>query len=336
MQIEKITTVDELIASYRTDRDSPYHKLRYATRLHYDVLCKRIGIDLGSEMLSDIRGRQFKRWNEAIIDGGHLAMAHGLVGMVRTLVGFGATIIEDEQCLRLSQMLHLMKFAMAKPRTERLTYEQARLIQRAAHKAGRPSIALAQAFQFDLMFRQKDVIGEMVPETEPGKSDVRAYGMKWLRGITWDEIDVDFVLTHITSKRQKLITVDLKLAPMVVEELHYAQGSDAIGGLQRDRFPKDGPVIFSEASGLPWVPGEYRRWWRKLARQSGIPDAVRSMDSRAGAISEATDAGADLEHVRHAATHSNISTTQNYSRGAEDKIAGVQRLRAEHRAKGVA
>lgn len=57
------------------------------------------------------------------------------------------------------------------------------------------------------------------------------------------------------------------------------------------------------------------------------------MDSRAGAISEATDAGADLEHVRHAATHSDIAMTQKYSRGSEDKIAGVQKLRAEHRNK---
>jgi site-specific recombinase XerD len=57
------------------------------------------------------------------------------------------------------------------------------------------------------------------------------------------------------------------------------------------------------------------------------------MDSRAGAISEATDAGADLEHVRHAATHSNISMTQRYSRGAEDKITVVQIARLEHRNK---
>lgn len=326
-------SVQWLIDEYRSDRDSPYHSKRWATRQHYDVLCKRLGTDFGTLPLSDIRARQLKRWHEDIVARGHVAMGHGLVGMIRTLVGFGATFLENPECLRLSAMLHLMKFAMAKSRTERLTYEQARLIQREAHKAGRPSIALAQAIQFDLMLRQKDVIGEWVPEAEPGQSTVRAYGMKWLRGITWDEIDADFVLTHITSKRQKLITVDLKLAPMVVEELYYAQGSDAIGGLQRSRFPDNGPLIFSEVSEVPWVPGEYRRWWRKLARAAGIPDTVRSMDSRAGAISEATDAGADLEHVRHAATHSDIAMTQKYSRGSEDKIAGVQKLRAEHRSK---
>ena len=53
----------------------------------------------------------------------------------------------------------------------------------------------------------------------------------------------------------------------------------------------------------------------------------------AGAISEATDAGAELEHVRHAATHSDISMTLRYSRGGNEKTAGVMRLRAEHRAK---
>lgn len=326
-------TVQWLIDNYRTDEDSPYHSKRWATRQHYDVLLKRIAADFGTLPLADIRARQLKRWHEGIVAAGHVAMGHGLVGMIRTIVGFGATIMEDKECERLSGMLHLMKFAMAKPRTERLTAEQACLIRREAHKAGRPSIALAQAIQFEGMLRQKDIIGEWVPETEPGHSEVRAYGNKWLRGIRWEEIDADFVLVHVTSKRQKEITIDLKLAPMVLEELNYAMGLNALGGLQRDKFPATGPVIFSEVSMVPWVPGEYRRWWRKLARAAGIPDAVRSMDSRAGAISEATDAGADLEHVRHAATHSDIAMTQRYSRGSEDKIAGVQRLRAEHRSK---
>jgi site-specific recombinase XerD len=57
------------------------------------------------------------------------------------------------------------------------------------------------------------------------------------------------------------------------------------------------------------------------------------MDSRAGAISEATDAGADLEHVRHAATHSDISMTQRYSRNSVEKVANVQHKRASHRNK---
>jgi site-specific recombinase XerD len=60
------------------------------------------------------------------------------------------------------------------------------------------------------------------------------------------------------------------------------------------------------------------------------------MDSRAGAITEATEAGADLEHIKQAATHSDISMTQRYSRGAEEKTAGVMRQRAEYRANKIA
>jgi hypothetical protein len=55
------------------------------------------------------------------------------------------------------------------------------------------------------------------------------------------------------------------------------------------------------------------------------------MDSRAGGITEASDAGAPLEHIRHAATHSDIQTTQGYSRGAADKTANVLEMRALHR-----
>jgi hypothetical protein len=57
------------------------------------------------------------------------------------------------------------------------------------------------------------------------------------------------------------------------------------------------------------------------------------MDSRAGAITEATDAGATLEETRHAATHSDTKMTQRYSRGSSDKIAAVMKKRIEHRNK---
>lgn len=70
-----------------------------------------------------------------------------------------------------------------------------------------------------------------------------------------------------------------------------------------------------------------------VADAAGLPKSVRNMDSRAGAISEATDAGASLEDVRHAATHSNTSMTARYSRGAEGKVASVMQTRTAHRNK---
>lgn len=311
--------IAQLIAAYRTDKDSTYRKLRYRSRLNYDDLCKRIERDYGQVKLKTIKARALKRGHEDWSASG-VHMAHSLVGMLRTLVNFGATILEDEQCERLAVLLHRMKFKMGGARKEMLTAEQASSIRAMAHRMGRPSIALAQALQFECMLRQKDIIGEWVPIAEPEISDVIDDGWKWLRGLRWSEIDDNLILRHVTSKRGKEIEVDLKLMPMVMHELI------PLGDLARA-----GPIIICEASGMPWSNHEFRRWWRKVARAAGIPDAVKNMDTRAGAISEASMAGAVLEHISQAATHSNTSTTRRYSRGDVENAAGVARARVAYR-----
>lgn len=315
-------TLRSLIASYQTDKDSPYRKLRFNTRGNYDSLTKRIEHDRGNEFVSEIKGRTLLRWHEDWSAGGKVAMAHSLMGMVRTLMTFGATILDDENCVKVKTLLHSMKFKMAKQRDQRLTAEQATLIRAKAHELGKHSIALCQAIQFECILRQKDCIGEWVPISEPGLSTVIDGNAKWLRGLRWEEIDKNLVLRHVTSKRQKLIEIDLNHAPMVMEEFAL------LGDL-----PASGPVIVSERLGVPWHPVAYRRAWRDIANKVGVPKEVFSMDSRAGAISEATDAGAELEHVRHAATHGDIAMTQKYSRGSTGKIAQVQIKRSEYRNK---
>jgi hypothetical protein len=55
------------------------------------------------------------------------------------------------------------------------------------------------------------------------------------------------------------------------------------------------------------------------------------MDSRSGAISEAIQAGAPIEFVRHAATHSDISQTADYDRGQAEATAEVMKLRMAKR-----
>jgi hypothetical protein len=318
-------SLDSLIMAYKNDPDSPYHKKRYVTRKYYDRLLGTLSDRHGSEMIADIKGRTVLRWHEEWSSNGRVAMGHALVGMLRTIVNFGITILESEECERLGLILSKQRYAMSRARNEALTAEMANAIRAKAHEMSRPSIALAQALQFELMLRQKDVIGEWVPIAEPGMSDVtNNLGSKWLRGLRWEEIDQNLILRHVTSKRGKPIEVCLRDAPMVMEELdrQFPEG-----------LPASGPVILYEKTGRPWNQTYFRQAWRKVADECGIPKTVRNMDSRAGAITEATDAGADLEHVRHAATHSDIGMTQRYSRGGADKTANVMRLRSEHRNK---
>lgn len=308
---------------YRTDKDSSFRKNRYQTRKHYESLLRRIVDDHGDVMVADLRGRDMLRWHEGWAAGGKIPMAHSLMGMVRGLFGFGMTLLECNECTRMCAVLSKQRFQMGKSRGVQLTAEMANLIRAEAHKEGLHSIALAQAIQFECAFRQKDVIGEMVPLSEPGTSDVIVDGKKWLRGVTWNEIDANLILRHVTSKRQKLVEIDLRNAGMVMEE--FAR----IGTL-----PTKGPIIISERTGQPWTSHAFRAVWRDLARAVGVPDNVRNMDTRSGAITEATDSGASLEDTRHMATHSDISMTAKYSRDSAGKTAKVMQMRAAHRNKG--
>lgn len=320
-------TLKSLIECYQTDPDSTYHKKRFHVRKNHDITLRRIVDRHGHEELAGINARLLLVWHKEWSDGGKkIAMAHAFIGHLRTLFAFGATMLESADCERLCGVLHKMRFQAPKPRTERLTAAQADAIREGAREIGWYSIALAQAFQFEFMMRQKDVIGEWVPSSEPGISYVLRGEDKWLRGIRWEEINENLILKHNTSKREKDLVVDLKLAPMVLEELEHVR---ALFG----KLPASGPIIVCEATALPFTTAEFRRKWRIVANRVDIPKSVKNMDTRAGAISEATDAGAELEHVRHAATHSDIAMTQRYSRGSEEKIANVQALRLKHRNK---
>jgi hypothetical protein len=326
-------TLRSLIYAYQTDPDSPYQTNRYHTRIWRDGKLRLIAQAHGDEPLREIRGRTLKGWyKDWSRDGARLASGSAFIGQIRALFSFGATMLEDPECERLCGAMHLMRFKGTKAREVSVTAEQATAIRVKAREAGLASIALGQAFQFEGTLRQKDVIGEWVPLSEPGVSAVIFRNHKWLRGIIWQEIDENLILKHVTSKKQKEVVIDLKLAPMVMEELALMAGIIPVM-LTRDKLPANGPIIINELHGRPWSANEYRRKWRKAAVAAGVPKDVRNMDSRSGAISEAIMAGATLEMVRHAATHSDISQTADYDRNQAKATASTMRLRVENRNK---
>jgi len=333
-----------LINCYQTDADSPYQKNRFHTRQNRDSMLRRISKRHGHEQLSDIKARVLLAWHKDwSVDGQRLATGSAFIGQLRALFSFGATLLENSDCERLCGVMHKMRFPGTKPRGVSLSAEQANLIRAAAHDHfGWDSIALVQAFQFECTLRQGDCIGQLVPLSEPGVSAVIVRGQKWLRGIVWQEIDDNLILRHITSKKQKMVEVDLKLGPMVVSELQWLAGDEPLivvdeitkkVTVNRHLLPASGPLAICDTNGLPWTGNEYRRKWRKIARHCGIPDNVWSMDSRSGAISEAIQAGAPIEFVRHAATHSDVSQTADYDRTQAEATAKVMKLRTANRNK---
>lgn len=321
-------TLAGLIEHYKTDPQSKWHGLRYHVRVNHDTLLRRLVADYGHLDLTLIDTRDIMAWYANWTDNGKkLASGAAFVGKLRTVMTHGVLLLPRGyariEAGRIKGILKELRVEHGPPRENFLTFEQANLIRAKAHYWGLSSIALAQALQFELVLRQKDVIGEWVPETEPGESNVIWEGRKWFRGVRWSEIDDNLILRHITSKRQKKIAHNLNLSPMVVEELSHWQ----------DRRGTDRPIVICEHTGMPWDATEFRRKWRDLANACGIPKTVRNMDSRSGGMSEGKKAGAADHGIQTAATHSSFTMTQRYLRDNDSAVEDFQRARVAHRAR---
>ena len=317
-------TLGQLIEAYKTDPVSGYRALRYPTWLNHENLLRRMAERFGHKALSEIRTRtlaeMYQAWSH---DGTKVSTGHTFMSKLRTLCGYGAAMLEDEDCIRLCVSLGKRKYqTAAAPKETFLTADQATAIRETARKIGWFSIALAQALQFDCLMRQKDCIGEWIPIDWAGRSDVVDGDFKWVRGVAWDEIDEELVLNHITSKKGKRLILPLSEAPMVMEEFRYVPD-----WLKR----YGGPLVVCEHSTLPWKAVEFRRRWRSIADICGIPVEIKNMDSRSGGITEGSDAGIPLEHMRHAAKHSDIQMTQRYSRNDHRHAASSLRERVAYR-----
>lgn len=320
-----------LIDVYLSDPDSPFQRLRFSTARTYRSRCDTLAAVLGGVMTADTTFREFKRWGIEFKKGGKVARSHGLMTQIRLIVNFGV-LCELAECARLDGLLAKMEFEMPKRRQVFITAAQSIAIRREAHRLGFPSIALAQALQFELGVRQKDVVGEWLPRHMPGLSDVIQRGEKWLMGFRWSEVDERMVLRHRLSKSVrgadavgqadagKVEEFPLLAYPMVVEEI--------------DRVPAEkrvGPMIVAEHTGVPWRQKYFAEKWRECARAAGVPDGAQNRDNRAGAGTEGRKSGATLEDMRHFLGHSKIDTTAIYDRTDVDDRTKVAQLRAERR-----
>lgn len=337
-------TIDDLIAAYKSDPDSDYQALRFKSKESYDKHLKGVSVTVGARAIAATKGRDFKRWFQNWSgDGAHIPRAHARITMVRLIISFGVSILEDKECQRLAGILAEMKFQQGGSRDEVLTSEHVVGIRGAARAGGAPSMALAEAFKMDLIVRRKDVIGEWIPQSYPGLSAITDNGDKWIVGIDFSEIDENLILRHRVSKsiRGKQAIVDrqhgkvkefnLRLYPMAMEELAMMAGvSPAM--LTRDMLPASGPLVRNERTGLPYRESTYRQMWRGFATAAGVPKSIQSRDSRAGGITDAIAAtGGDVNAARQAAGHSQMSTTMRYAREEDRVTAQVAQFRSAKR-----
>lgn len=316
-------TVASLVRYYREHPQSPYRKLKYNTQESYDQHLDILRDVVGKRRLASLTGVDFLAWydNFATDAAGQqtlISTAHKLLNMFRIAIGWGV-VLELPQCVRLRDILAEMRFKKPAARKTFLSYEQALAVIEKAHELGMPSIALAQALQFEFTMRQKDVIGEYLPKGSPADSDIIFNGRRWVNGLMWEHLGDDGILRKVTTKTGATALFELSRYPLVVQEIARWRGS------------RRGPMIVDERSGLPYLNERFSKRWREIATLACVPRDVFNMDSRAGGITEATDAGAPLETVRHHATHSDARTTARYSRQTLAKTQTVADIRSAAR-----
>ncbi|MCJ2065059.1 integrase [Methylobacterium sp. J-088] len=320
-------TILGLSRRYQIDEASPFRRLKHNTRTKDTYTLILIEKAFGTRSLAALKIGDFYRWYEAAkkpkVPGGmeRVRRAYGIIKKLRELFAFGI-MAELPECRRLYEVLEHARFAQPARRRIAMELGHVEAFVAKAIDLERLSLALGTAIQFETALRQKDVIGEWEPiPKKQGASGILLNGRRWANGLTWSDLAADLVVRKATTKTGAFAAHDLKLCPLVLALL--------------DRVPADrrvGPLILDETAGRPYAESAYGREWRIVARAAGVPDHVWNMDARAGAITEAEDAGADLDHIRSAAAHTQVSTTQRYSRGAVGKSRAVAELRLAHRA----
>jgi hypothetical protein len=237
---------------------------------------------------------------------------------VRRVISYGVTLGYDD-CIRTDIILKKMRFEAARPLTSKMTFDQLGAIRAKAHEMNLGSVALATTLQFELALRQKDVIGEWLPCAE-GEGGIVHKSTRWANGLTWSDIGPDMILRKNAVKTNIAVEHDLKLYPAVMEEIARVPPERRVG-----------PLIISEPTGEPYKHRTFTQTFRRVADAAGVPRNVWNMDARAGAISEAYDAGAAEAEVMKHAGHKNRQTSARYNRGSLDQTSRVARMRQAKR-----
>lgn len=340
-------TLKSVIRLYQQTPESPYHEIRSNTRAMYDESLGLLEKTVGTRRLEKLTGLDFKRWYanfkqpaedtekqaerraEAAKQGISLPpnpervrRAYKAIQLLRIVIGFGV-VLNIAECFRLSAILKQLEFSSPKARTAAITFAQAQAVCNKAIEKGQLSIALAQALQFELTLRQIDVIGRWEKTGDKNTGGIVDRGQRWRDGLLWSDIDENGILLKTTSKVDDVVAEhDTMAYPFLRQIIDMVPAEKRVG-----------PMIKCESTGLPWRYRHFSDQWRKIANEAGVPSNVWNRDSRAGGVTEGSDAGADLEHLRHHANHKNAQTTQRYNRKTLEKTQKVAELRVAHRRK---
>lgn len=309
------------LSRYLTDSTSPIHDVKANTAAGYREDCAYWEAAIGAALMADCNHTEIMRWRNAMRDNGRSdSFIKRKFGALRRVVRYCAAL-EDADSARIEGILSRIRIKGSRPRVTAPTREQVEAVIAAADQAGHHSFALGLMLQWCLALRAVDIRGHWL-DLKPGETPtgIAREGKRWADGLTWDMVDRDVrTLTKTPSKTEghdpEPLRFDLTVIPEVRERL-----------LRTPPESRVGPIILNRA-GLPYTRNAWAHMWRKMARKAGIPDGIQVMDLRAGAITEGRLRGASPYDLRDAAGHSQLSTTDRYTRDRSAGSANVLKVR---------
>jgi hypothetical protein len=322
-------TVYSACQLYQRHPYSRFHKVKHNTRKSYIDSLKIIEATVGKRLIRNLTvldvQHWYDEWRKPAAPGGRerIDRAHDAVSMFKTVLRFVAAALRRPECKQLIGDLEnagsLVKFEKGGAREEEMTFAQAGAFVRKAIEMGNAGVippdraramAIGVAAQFELLLRQKDIIGDWDGPR----------GEKWTGYFTWENIPGwRWRMKTSKSKYRTAADFDLTSYSLLFPLLEAVPHNERVG------------AIIKGEQDLPVRERSYRKWFRQIARAAGIPDTVWSMDSRAGGATEAEEAGAATDAIQGALAHSKKDSTLRYIRETSTKIATVAEARNRKR-----
>ena len=341
-------TIESACDWYERHPRSRFHTVKANTRKSYLDSLKLIRRTVRARLIRNVTvldvQHWYDEWRKPAYKGGpeRIKRAHDAVAMVKTVLRFNAALRPPRHdCKQLVDDLEkatsLTRFEKAGAREQEMTFGQARaFIETALDLEERGVLppwrglymAIGVAAQFELLVRQKDVIGER-PRTAADLDKARRHGAAvhpggnrdWVGFFTWENIP-GWRWRMRTSKSKYRAAAEFDLTK-------YGLLFPLLEAVPHDQ--RQGAIVKGE-QGLPVRDRSYQRWFRSIARVANIPDDVWSMDARAGGATEAEEAGMERGLVSKALTHTNEQMSGRYIRKVTEAIASVADARTRKRA----
>lgn len=305
-----------LIARYKTDDISPIHSVKANTRKGYLGWLDSVDAVMGRINIQQTNYELLMRIKKGKIDKGRsIHHVHTWFSTLRRVARYGV-LIGAEDADRVSQILGNMRLQTPPARQSAARSEHIAAIVAEADRRKMKSFATGTLIQWWFGLRAVDVRGQFLDGV-------------WADGLTWGMFDEDITGFHkVISKTARSLPepywFDITLVPGLRQRILEMRSE-----LHRHWLQPHMPVTLNIKTGKSYTPRGWTSAWATLREAAGVPKDVWCMDTRAGAITDASHIpGVTEMQLRNAAQHKNASTTGRYIRDRSKDINTVVQLRA--------